>query len=134
MLISVFKKIFMKIFLRRGPAGGNTKNTVSYSDPVNPEAIKQRERRSSRRQVRKKQHPHANGFRKNSWPLKNDVFSTLTISNGITQVKRRKKMGNFSYKGKNYEVDSIDFLTRFENWDENFAEGMAPHLKTYPRD
>jgi tRNA 2-thiouridine synthesizing protein E len=38
-------------------------------------------------------------------------------------------MGTFSYKGKNYEVDSLDFLTRFENWDENFAEGMAPRLK-----
>ena len=38
-------------------------------------------------------------------------------------------MGFFSYKGKDYEVDSMNFLTRLKDWDENFAEGMALQLK-----
>lgn len=31
----------------------------------------------------------------------------------------------FTYKGKTYEVDSLQFLRNFDDWDENFAEGMA---------
>jgi TusE/DsrC/DsvC family sulfur relay protein len=38
-------------------------------------------------------------------------------------------MNIFSYKGKDYEIDSLNFLTKFEEWDENFAEGMALQLK-----
>ncbi len=38
-------------------------------------------------------------------------------------------MGIFSYKGKDYEIDSLNFLAKFEDWDENFAEGMALKLK-----
>ncbi|MGC1401877.1 MAG: TusE/DsrC/DsvC family sulfur relay protein [Thermodesulfobacteriota bacterium] len=37
-------------------------------------------------------------------------------------------MGSFSHKGKAYEVDSVNFLTNFNDWDENFAEGLAPQL------
>jgi tRNA 2-thiouridine synthesizing protein E len=37
-------------------------------------------------------------------------------------------MGSFSHKGKTYNVDSINFLTNFDDWDENFAEGLAHHL------
>ncbi len=38
-------------------------------------------------------------------------------------------MAIFSYKGKEYEVDSLDFLTKLNDWDQNFAEGMALRLK-----
>ncbi len=37
-------------------------------------------------------------------------------------------MGGFSHKGKTYEVDSMNFLTSFNDWDENFAEGLAHQL------
>lgn len=37
-------------------------------------------------------------------------------------------MASFSYKGKTYEVDSMKFLTNFNDWDKNFAEGLAPQL------
>jgi sulfur relay (sulfurtransferase) DsrC/TusE family protein len=37
-------------------------------------------------------------------------------------------MGTFSHKGKVYEVDPMNFLANFTDWDENFAEGLAPHL------
>jgi tRNA 2-thiouridine synthesizing protein E len=37
-------------------------------------------------------------------------------------------MGTFSHKGKVYEVDSMNFLTNCNDWDENFAEGLAPQL------
>jgi sulfur relay (sulfurtransferase) DsrC/TusE family protein len=30
-------------------------------------------------------------------------------------------MGIFSYKGKDYEIDSLSFLSKFEDWDKNFA-------------
>jgi tRNA 2-thiouridine synthesizing protein E len=36
---------------------------------------------------------------------------------------------NFTYKDKQYEVDSKGFLKEFEHWDEDFAEGLAPDLK-----
>jgi tRNA 2-thiouridine synthesizing protein E len=39
------------------------------------------------------------------------------------------KMGIFNYKDKDYEVDSRNFLLDFNQWDENFAEGMALQLK-----
>ncbi|MBA4392038.1 MAG: sulfurtransferase TusE [Desulfobacca sp.] len=35
-------------------------------------------------------------------------------------------MDTFSYKGKVYEVDSMNFLMNSNDWDENFAEGLAP--------
>ena len=38
-------------------------------------------------------------------------------------------METFSYKGKKYQVDSGGFLINGEQWDENFAEGMAKNLK-----
>ena len=38
-------------------------------------------------------------------------------------------MGIFNYKDKDYEVDSNNFLLDFNQWDENFAEGMALQLK-----
>jgi TusE/DsrC/DsvC family sulfur relay protein len=38
------------------------------------------------------------------------------------------KMGTFSYKDKEYEVDSNGFLSDFGSWDENFAEGTALQL------
>ena len=37
-------------------------------------------------------------------------------------------MGTFSYKGKVYEVDSNNFLTNFNDWDKNFAIGLATQL------
>jgi tRNA 2-thiouridine synthesizing protein E len=37
-------------------------------------------------------------------------------------------MGTFTYQGKNYEVDEKGFLLNTEQWDEKFAEGMAPQL------
>lgn len=46
--------------------------------------------------------------------------------------RRSKVMETFSYKGKNYEVDPMNFLTNFNDWDENFAEGLAPHLGILP--
>lgn len=38
-------------------------------------------------------------------------------------------MTNFSYKSKEYDLDSLNFLENFNDWDENFAEGMAFHVK-----
>jgi tRNA 2-thiouridine synthesizing protein E len=38
-------------------------------------------------------------------------------------------MGIFSYKGKDYEIDSLNFLAKVEEWDKNFTEGMAFQLK-----
>jgi tRNA 2-thiouridine synthesizing protein E len=37
-------------------------------------------------------------------------------------------MGTFTYKGKSYDVDSMDFLLDCGQWDENFVEGMAQKL------
>ena len=34
-------------------------------------------------------------------------------------------MKNFDYNGKSYEIDSHGFLMDPDEWDENFAEGMA---------
>jgi tRNA 2-thiouridine synthesizing protein E len=38
-------------------------------------------------------------------------------------------MGIFNYKGKDYEIDSLNFLKDYKDWDENFAEGMSLQLK-----
>ncbi len=35
-------------------------------------------------------------------------------------------MSSFAFGGRTYEVDTEDFLASFEEWDENFARGMAP--------
>ncbi len=35
-------------------------------------------------------------------------------------------MRTFEYKGKSYEVDEDDFLIHPDQWDPDFAEGMAP--------
>jgi tRNA 2-thiouridine synthesizing protein E len=37
-------------------------------------------------------------------------------------------METFTFNGKNYEVDSKGFLKNPDQWDDNFAEGMAPQL------
>jgi len=37
-------------------------------------------------------------------------------------------MKSFSYGGKTYEIDDQNFLSNFDNWDENFANLMAPVL------
>jgi tRNA 2-thiouridine synthesizing protein E len=37
-------------------------------------------------------------------------------------------MGTFLHNGKVYEIDSMNFLMNFNDWDENFAEGLAPKL------
>jgi TusE/DsrC/DsvC family sulfur relay protein len=42
-------------------------------------------------------------------------------------------MGTFSHHGKDYEVDSMNFLKNFNDWDENFAEGLAPQLDILPK-
>ncbi len=38
-------------------------------------------------------------------------------------------MKNFSFEGKIYSVDSEGFLLDYNQWDENFARGMAPEIK-----
>jgi len=38
-------------------------------------------------------------------------------------------MSNLKHKGKSYPLDSLGFLLDIEQWDENFAEGMAPQLQ-----
>jgi tRNA 2-thiouridine synthesizing protein E len=38
-------------------------------------------------------------------------------------------MGWFAYNGKRYKVDSRGFLENPQDWDEDFAIGMAPNLK-----
>jgi tRNA 2-thiouridine synthesizing protein E len=38
-------------------------------------------------------------------------------------------MDHFEYKNKKYRVDSQGYLIDAEDWDESFAEGIAPHLK-----
>jgi tRNA 2-thiouridine synthesizing protein E len=35
-------------------------------------------------------------------------------------------MGSFAFGGKTYAVDTEDFLAAFDEWDENYARGMAP--------
>lgn len=37
-------------------------------------------------------------------------------------------MGTFTSKDRDYNVDSKGFLLNFEDWDENFAQGMAEKL------
>ncbi|HUT54060.1 MAG TPA: TusE/DsrC/DsvC family sulfur relay protein [bacterium] len=37
-------------------------------------------------------------------------------------------MGTFTFKGKSYEVDDSGFLKDRNQWDENFAEGMAKEV------
>ncbi len=34
----------------------------------------------------------------------------------------------FQYKGKTYEVDTQGFLIDYNQWDEDFAQGMAPNV------
>jgi TusE/DsrC/DsvC family sulfur relay protein len=38
-------------------------------------------------------------------------------------------MGSFTFKDKTYQVDSDGFLSDFNLWDENFAEGVAAEHK-----
>lgn len=38
-------------------------------------------------------------------------------------------MDTFVFKDKTYRVDHAGFLLEIEQWDENFAEGMAPKVK-----
>ena len=38
-------------------------------------------------------------------------------------------MNILKHKGKNYSLDHRGFLKNSEQWDENFAEGMAPKLR-----
>jgi tRNA 2-thiouridine synthesizing protein E len=38
-------------------------------------------------------------------------------------------MKNFSFEGKIYSVDSEGFLLDYNQWDENFAQGLAPEVK-----
>jgi tRNA 2-thiouridine synthesizing protein E len=37
-------------------------------------------------------------------------------------------MTSFAFGGETYELDSQEYLARFEDWDENFARGMAPKV------
>lgn len=37
-------------------------------------------------------------------------------------------MSTFTFGGKTYQVDAGDFLSDFNQWDENFARGMAPKV------
>ena len=37
-------------------------------------------------------------------------------------------MGTFGFRGKTYEVDTEEFLSEFDQWDEDFARGMAPKV------
>jgi len=37
-------------------------------------------------------------------------------------------MVTFSYRGKTYDVDRMGFLLRCDEWDEDFATGMAPQV------
>jgi tRNA 2-thiouridine synthesizing protein E len=38
-------------------------------------------------------------------------------------------MGTFSHKGRSYRVDENGFLLNYQEWDDGFAEGMAPAAK-----
>ena len=44
----------------------------------------------------------------------------------------KKETYTFSHNGKVYEVDSRNFLTNFNDWDENFTEGLALQLDILP--
>ena len=44
-------------------------------------------------------------------------------------MAKMEKMGKFIYKGTAYSLDEGGFLSDFNSWDENFAEGMAPEYK-----
>lgn len=37
-------------------------------------------------------------------------------------------MGTFTHNGKSYEIDKDNILVNFDDWDKNFAEGMARQL------
>ena len=37
-------------------------------------------------------------------------------------------MSTFAFENKAYEVDKEEFLADFNDWDENFARGMAPKV------
>ncbi len=39
-----------------------------------------------------------------------------------------ESMSTFEFAGKNYPIDSDEFLADFSAWDENFARGMAPKV------
>jgi tRNA 2-thiouridine synthesizing protein E len=47
---------------------------------------------------------------------------------GGERDKGGRGMGVFTHQGKDYEVDSKCFLMDANQWDENFAEGLAPQL------
>ena len=38
-------------------------------------------------------------------------------------------MPTFSFHNKTYEVDSEGFLLNYKQWDEDFAEGVAPKVQ-----
>ena len=38
-------------------------------------------------------------------------------------------MRYFTHNGKQYEVDALGYLINPDDWDENFAEGMAPQVR-----
>jgi len=40
--------------------------------------------------------------------------------------RKEPEMETVSYGGKTYHVDTQGFLVDYDQWDENFAEGMAP--------
>ena len=52
--------------------------------------------------------------------------SVLNQGSGICQ--RRRGMGTFKFRTGNYEVDEDGFLRYPAQWDEHFAEEMAPML------
>jgi TusE/DsrC/DsvC family sulfur relay protein len=37
-------------------------------------------------------------------------------------------MGTFTFGSRTYQVDTEEFLSDFDEWDENFARGMAPKV------
>jgi tRNA 2-thiouridine synthesizing protein E len=37
-------------------------------------------------------------------------------------------MASFAFGGRTYAVDTEEFLANFDDWDENFARGMAPKV------
>ena len=37
-------------------------------------------------------------------------------------------MGTFTFGDKTYSVDKLEYLSDFNDWDENFARGMAPKV------
>jgi tRNA 2-thiouridine synthesizing protein E len=51
----------------------------------------------------------------------------VAVPRGLWAAARREDtMSSFTFGGKTYEVETEEFLARFEDWDENYARGMAP--------